>query len=136
MQALDASLVVSERHIAFAAKKAFAAMSRGRNVAKDPGVEIMRYASGERQIERAMAMGISDSTERVALILAAAKDDCRWPTPAELSSLLVLDESGCHFEGDKVREMFGISAREIEVVGEDRIEELVIERVALVDTYR
>jgi tRNA threonylcarbamoyladenosine modification (KEOPS) complex Cgi121 subunit len=35
-----------------------------------------------------------------------------------------------------VKETFNISPEEIEVVGEERIDELVIERVALVDTYR
>ena len=35
-----------------------------------------------------------------------------------------------------VKETFNISSEEIEAVGEERIEDLVIERVALVDTYR
>ena len=61
MQALDADKVVSERHISFAAEKALAAFSERRNIAKDAGMEIMRYASGERQIERALFMGVSGS---------------------------------------------------------------------------
>ncbi len=72
VQALDADKVVSERHIFFATEKAFAAFSQGRNIAKDVGMEIMRYASGERQIERALQMGISDCTKRIALILATS----------------------------------------------------------------
>jgi tRNA threonylcarbamoyladenosine modification (KEOPS) complex Cgi121 subunit len=35
-----------------------------------------------------------------------------------------------------VKETFNISSAEIEAVGEDRLEDLVIERVALADTYR
>jgi len=58
LQALNADLVVSERHIRFAAEKALQAFSEGRNIAKDPGMEIMRYASGERQIERAFFLGV------------------------------------------------------------------------------
>ncbi len=37
---------------------------------------------------------------------------------------------------EAVREAFNISSAEMEAVGEGRIEDLVIERVALVDTYR
>ena len=36
----------------------------------------------------------------------------------------------------QLREAFNISSAEMEAVGEGRIEDLVIERVALVDTYR
>ena len=75
-QALDADLVVSERHIFFAAEKALAAFSEGRNIAKNRGMEIMRYASGERQIERAFVIGITDSTERIALVLANPGEGC------------------------------------------------------------
>ncbi|MCX6669774.1 MAG: KEOPS complex subunit Cgi121 [Methanothrix sp.] len=136
MQALDADKVVSERHIRFAAEKALAAISQGRNIAKDPGMEIMRYASGERQIERALAMGISDSTERMVLLLASLGDESHWPDASELSSLMKLDLRGCSFKEEAVKDAFNISMQEIETVGEGRIEELVIERVALVDTYR
>jgi len=135
VQALDADKVVSERHIILAAEKAFAAISQGRNIAKDPGMEIMRYASGERQIEKALAMGICDSTERMVLILASTGKS-HWPEVSELSRLIALDGRGCSFKAEAVKEAFNISAEEIEAVGEERMAELVIERVALVDTYR
>ena len=57
VQALDADKVVSERHISFATEKALAAIREKRNIARDAGMEIMRYASGERQIERAHGYG-------------------------------------------------------------------------------
>jgi KEOPS complex subunit Cgi121 len=98
-------------------------------------MEIMRYASGERQIERALAMGLSPSTERLALILASFGRDCQWPSAAELSRLVEPDGSGCSFNSQAVREVFHISSQEMDAVGEDKIEELVLERVALVDTY-
>jgi KEOPS complex subunit Cgi121 len=133
---MDADKVVSEKHIAFAAEKALAAFDLGRNIAKDPGVEILRYAAGERQIERAMLMGISDATERVALVLVRSKSDGRWPDKEELSGIIEQDEQGCSFQIKAVKETFNISEEEIEAVGIDRVEELVIERVALVETYR
>ncbi len=134
IQALDADLVVSERHLEFAAGKALHAFACGRNVAKDPGVEILRYASGERQIERALAMGVSDSTERIALVMASSGGE--WPSPSELSALVESDGLGCSFKTEAVRETFNISSEEIEAVGGARIPDLVLERVALVETCR
>ena len=136
VQALDADKVVSERHIYFAAEKALAAFSEKRNIAKDRGMEIMRYASGERQIERALSMGISDGTKRIALVLACTGSQCRWPDASELSRLIEPDGAGCSFSAKAVEEAFNISSEELQSVGEARIEDLVIERVALVDTYR
>jgi KEOPS complex subunit Cgi121 len=136
IQAFDADKVVSEEHISFATEKAFAAISEKRNVAKDAGMEIMRYASGERQIERALSMGVSNSTKRIALILAASADECRWPNASEISRVLDVDGQGCSFCREAIKETFNITQEEIDAVGADRIEDLVIERVALVDANR
>lgn len=136
VQALDADKVASERHIRFAAEKALAAFSEQRNIAKDAGMEIMRYASGERQIERALFMGISDRTERIALVIAGPGDRSCWPDASDLSRILDLDGQGISLCVNAIKEAFNISSEELEAVGEERIADLVIERVALVDTYR
>lgn len=138
IQALDADKVVSDKHLLFAAEKAIRAFAEGRNIAKDLGVEILRYASGERQIERALSMGLSSTTQRVALILSSrSSEPCgRMPGASELSSIVEEDGLGCSFKAAAVKEAFRISQEEIEAAGEDRISDLVLERVALVDTYR
>jgi len=136
IQALDADKVVSETHLIFAAEKAMAAFSQGRNIAKDPGLEILRYASGERQINGALDMGVADSTERIALILTAFGKSCSLPDDSELSEIVAQDGKGCAFQPEAVKKTFCISPEEIDAVGEARIPDLVLERVALVDTYR
>ncbi len=128
--ALEAEKVVSEKHAAFAAKKALRAIFENRNVAKNVSVEILRYASGQRQIERALSMGISKTTTRVALIVVE-----NGTTP-ELSDAIDLDDKGPSWNCKAVREAFEIGDDEIEAVGYDRIPDLVLERVALVDAYR
>jgi len=136
VQALDADKVVSKKHLLFATEKAISAFKQRRNIAKDAGMEILRYASGERQIDRALNMGVSDRTERIALILASWGSKCSWPDEGDLTRLLQPDGLGCSCRYDAVKEAFNISSAELEAVGEDRIEDLVIERVALADTYR
>ncbi|OPY48854.1 MAG: Kinase binding protein CGI-121 [Methanosaeta sp. PtaU1.Bin112] len=132
-QALDADMIASERHICFAVQKALAAFSEQRNIAKDAGMEIMRYASGERQIERCLFMRVSERTERIALVLVGCRP---LPDDRELSMIIDLDGKGCLLCAKALIEAFNISSEELSAVGEDRIEDLVIERVALVDTYR
>jgi len=135
-QALDARLVVSEKHIQFAVKKALSAFSDGRNIANDPGMEIMRYASGERQIERALAMGVSDQTRRIALVMARVDSQGEWPDNRELCQIIEQDGESGLFDPGAIKDVFNISSQELQAVGEERMEDLVIERVALVETYR
>lgn len=129
IQAMDASMIVSDLHAAFAAEKAMAAFAGGRNVAKDPGIEILRYASGQRQIERALALGISATTERAVLVVIGDVPD------EDLEQLIEQDGTAITFDEDKVRRYFDITDVEIEAAGRDKLPELVMERVALVDAY-
>jgi KEOPS complex subunit Cgi121 len=136
-QVLDADIVVSERHLYFAVEKALLAFSEGKNIAKDVGMEILRYASGERQIERALSKGFTDSTERIALILIAnPKADWHWPEPSELSEVVIIDGYGCSFKPEEVRVAFNITTEELEAANEAKLPDLVIERVALAETFR
>ena len=138
IQAFDADKVASERHLIFAIEKAFAAFSEERNIAKDLGVEILRYASGERQIERALSIGVSGSTKRIALAIISPEfaGAPAWPDCSELSQLIEVDGIGCSFKLDALRETFNISEDEIRASDEARFPDLVLERVALVDTIR
>ena len=138
IQAFDADKVASERHLIFAIEKALLAFSEERNIAKDLGVEILRYASGERQIERALSIGVSGSTKRVALAIIRPEfaGALAWPDSSELSRLIEVDGMGASFKLDALRETFNISEDEIRAADETRIPDLVLERVALVDTIR
>lgn len=130
VQAMDASYLVSESHAALAAEKALLAFAEERNVAKDLGLEILRYASGKRQIERALCLGVSEVTGRVALVVVENG------TPLDTSDIIEVDGDGPCWSRAAVREAFEIGDAEIEAVGEERIPDLVLERVALLDAYR
>jgi KEOPS complex subunit Cgi121 len=136
LQALDADKVVNEKHIALAAEMALAAFEERRNIAMDLGVEILRYASAQRQIERALAMGISDSTKRIALVAVASGSGHNLFAEAEICRLIELDGAGSSYRAEAVRETFDISEEEIQAAGESKIPDLVLERVALMDAYR
>ncbi|MDW7730896.1 MAG: KEOPS complex subunit Cgi121, partial [Methanolobus sp.] len=58
IQAMDAGKIAGEKHVIFAIEKALRAIDNNCNAAKDPGIEIMRYASGKRQIGEAFSMGV------------------------------------------------------------------------------
>jgi KEOPS complex subunit Cgi121 len=137
IQGLNADLIAGERHLHFAVGKALRAVAAGRNIAKDPGVEIMRYASGERQIERSFSIGLRKEENNAVFVLLGKMDNLILA----LSSLKeLIEEKPCSellaYSDSKrqgILSVFGITDAEIEASGEEHIPELVIERVALVD---
>lgn len=85
IQAMNAELIAGDEHIISAVKKAIRAVDRKRNIASDLGLEILLYAAGRRQIERALAIGVSESNlgenaKRVAIVIvdASARGEKIW----------------------------------------------------------
>ncbi|MDD2339486.1 MAG: KEOPS complex subunit Cgi121 [Methanosarcina sp.] len=137
IQGLNADLIAGERHLHFAVGKALRAIAAGRNIAKDPGIEIMRYASGERQIERSFLIGLHEGENNAVFVLLGKMDNLalalysikKLIIEKPCSELLAYSES----KRQGILSVFGITDAEIEASGEEHIPELVIERVALAD---
>lgn len=137
IQGLNADLIAGERHLHFAVGKALRAVATGRNVAKDPGIEIMRYAAGERQIERSFSIGLHEGENNAVFILLGKMDNLllafselrKFIEEKPCSELLAYSDS----KRKGILSLFRITDAEIEASGEGHIPELVIERVALAD---
>jgi KEOPS complex subunit Cgi121 len=130
--ALDADKLAGEKHLMFAIEKAMNSSRTGRNIAKDPGKEIMLYAAGTRQINRAMKIGVHQGKNNIALV--AIGEDIDISAFDEIASGNVL-----RYERSKnpvLMDFFNITDEEIRAVGVDKVPELVLERVALVDVMK
>ena len=131
IQALDADKIAGEEHIRFAVEKAINSFRTGTAIANDLSKEIMLYAAGTRQINRAVKVGIHKGENNIVIVAVGdAKlsgfDEIR-PAP-----VLAYDQS----KKETLMKAFGITEKELEAVGEDKLLELVIERVALVDVIK
>ena len=137
IQGLNADLIAGERHLHLAIRKALRAVAAGKNIAKDPGIEVMRYAAGERQIERSFSIGLREGVNNAVFVLFGKMDN----VILALSTIReLIDEKPCsellNYSDSKrkgILPLFGITDAEIEASGEEHIPELVIERVALAD---
>ncbi|MBC7086399.1 MAG: hypothetical protein H5T43_08600 [Methanomethylovorans sp.] len=137
IQCLNADLVAGEKHLLFAVTKALRAFDQGKNAAKDMGIEIMRYASGKRQIEEAFSMGVHEGLNNIVFIIIGemqAVSSCMDILKKMINTHDVI--SYLPFKREKIMEQFEITAEELAVVGEQMIPALVIERVALVDILK
>jgi len=160
VQAFDARYVVDRTHLERAVDLADRAIARGENVARDRAVEILCYAAGRRQIERALTMGVSTGeTPAVVLVDAGSngessdvesavsagvdEDENGTGTMAEreaaavVESMDVLDPRKTlgDYDPELVCAFFDVGEAELAVVDGD-LPALVHERVALLDVEK
>ena len=101
------------------------------NVARSLAVEFVVYASGERQIADALAkMGIRYDTTEFAVVVFGG-DAARALEVLDLTR----DDDVLAATPAKIR-AFGLTDAEIASVPPDRVADLVLERVALVDLLK
>lgn len=128
IQALDADKLAGDRHIRFAVKKAVNSFKTGTNIANDLAKEIMIYASGTRQISKAMGFGIRKGENNIVLVAVGEEPDLSEFSEIMPKRVLEYNDS----KKEAIMRAFNITKEEVEAAGEEKIPELVLERVALV----
>tara|TARA_A100001037_G_scaffold298435_1_gene322152 strand:+ start:7969 stop:8460 length:492 start_codon:yes stop_codon:yes gene_type:complete len=130
IQSLDARYVAGTSHLSLAAKYSKRAFDRGETIAKDPAIEFILYASGRRQINRAMEMCIGPETTEIVIITYGEKEKEASDSLREL--IIPTDVINPIQNMDVIRTFFNITMAELEVTSND-IESLVLERVSLLN---
>ncbi|MFW6437053.1 MAG: KEOPS complex subunit Cgi121 [Halococcoides sp.] len=125
VQAVDARYLVDRDHLERAVALADRERAAGEAIARDPAVEILLYAAGRRQIDRALEMGLSRTAHDVAIVTpGSAVERLRsapWLDPGPVFETV---------DRERVREYFEITDRELAATRGD-LADLVRERVAL-----
>ena len=147
IQAMDAELVAGEAHIKSAVQKAVRAIRQGDSITNDLSMEVLLYAAGRRQIERALAMGVSVGDNKKVIIviiddtndkdLDAIADELKQRVGLEEQPMEELEsETDTEEKRNKLMRFFNITDAEIAAVGERKLKMLVLERVALLEVYK
>jgi len=134
VQAFDARYVVDRTHLERAVACADRARERGEAVARDRGVEVLLYAAGRRQIDRALAMGI-DAGRTPAVVLVDGGDEAAAAGAVRDLDAVTPGETLGEYDRERVREFFDVSDAELAAAGGD-LAALVHERVALLAVER
>lgn len=126
---LDARFIFGSIHIESAIDCASRSFERGVNIAKDFGIEIVRYASGERQISDAIdKIWAKPKSNKIILIIIGKSNAKKILYELGLKG----DNSALAADGKDIRE-FGITEQQIATVQNDKQIDLVLEKIALLD---
>jgi KEOPS complex subunit Cgi121 len=131
VQAFDARYVAGREHLEAAVRSARRALANDDGIADDPPVEILLYAAGRRQIDRALTIGVEEGQGPVVVVVdghddgdeaaAAGAVEARLEPTATLG--VARDEAG-------IRTYFDIGDAELAATDASLVD-LVVERVAL-----
>ena len=157
VQAFDAGLVVDRQHLERAVELADRERARGEGIARDRAVEILLYAAGRRQIDRALDLGVGPgATPAVVLVdappeaasrgdddrgneqvdgAAAATDAGETAAADAVRNLLEPAETLGDYDDGRIREFFDVDEAELAATAAD-LPALVRERVALLVVNR
>lgn len=129
---MNADLVFGKDHVESAIEHADRAFKRGTNVATSKMMEVMLYASGERQLSTAIKkLGLKKGTTRVVLVVS----DSRRVDEVLRDLKISRDDSVLEGRAEKLR-AFGLSQKALGSVAKGMVLDLVLERVAFVDTLK
>jgi tRNA threonylcarbamoyladenosine modification (KEOPS) complex Cgi121 subunit len=145
VQFFNADLVATWQHLYFAALNALLAFRNRENISRSLEVEVILYASAERQIRKAIEfMGVKRSSANIALVLIAKKPESATIALSAVTKCIGSepDETVLKLSKEKtklIRKAFDISKTEIETVAEKNqigqaLVDLVIEKMALLPT--
>jgi len=158
----DARYLVGREHVERATRLAARAFRRGENVAETRAIEVLCYAAGRRQIDRALELGISTGETPIVVAVSSVEGGDRSDR-SERDDRNERDEteSGAHererdateaveraldpgferadvlgaYDEELVREFFGVTETELAAT-DAGLAELVGERVALLDVEK
>jgi KEOPS complex subunit Cgi121 len=132
VQAFDARHVVDRAHLERAVELADRAAERGEAIARDRAVEILLYAAGRRQINRALEMGVSAG--EVPLVVVVDGGDEAGAADA-VRDLIDPAETLGEYDRGRVLEYFDVTEAELAATS-GTLADLVRERVALLAVER
>ena len=128
VQAVDARYVAGRRHLEAAVRSARRAVEHDDAIADDPALEVLLYAAGRRQIERALAMGVSEGGGPVVVVVDGGDEAAAAAEVGEQVEPTDTLETGR--DEALIRDYFDIGDAELDAT-DASLEDLVVERVAL-----
>ncbi len=145
VQFFNADLVATWEHLYFAVVDALTAFTTRRSISKNLAVEVMLYASAQRQIRKAIELlGVKPGCPEVAVVVVAAAHEAVEAALKSISKHFdqkqddkVLELSPAKVQN--IRRVFALTDEELAVVTKDgdvdrALVDLVIERMALLAT--
>lgn len=142
VQVFDATAIYSKDHLLSATIHARRAFQQGTNSTESLALEILLYAAGERQIEKAIRkIGVQKGTQQMVFLLTNTCSKKKITIDKTVKKRLLRkfeltpEKKTCKGNRETLKR-FGITDRELSTIPKDCFGEIILEKVALVDIIK
>lgn len=140
LQVLNAEMIYGKDHVLSAADHAIRAFKEKRQSLDSLSLEILLYASGERQIKKAIKkMGIKQGKQQCAIVIidVSGKRSSLTTIIKKMLETFHFIQDDTILEGNKeTLKRFGISETELRTVSEKNYQDVILEKIAMVDVIK
>ncbi len=130
---LSAEYIADREHAEVASRKAIDSWREGKNVARALPIEIMLYASANRQINQALEMGVKPNSKNRVVAVLVGEEGCiskfKEVTGFKEEEVLDIGEE----KAENLKRFFKINEEELAVTGAEKLPDIIKERVVLFD---
>ena len=140
IQIFNAAMIYGKRHIQSAVEHAIRAMNEKRMSTQSMEMEVLLYAAGERQLNHAIPkMGIKSGEITVVIVFLAEhnqRKDLYVARNLFVKDFLIHEDDAVLIPSIDTLDRWGFSKEEMEAVEIESYEDLILERVAMVDIIK
>lgn len=137
IQIFNADLIYGKNHLLSAYEHSDRAFKTNTNTTNSLEMEIILYAAGERQIKLAIPkIGIKNGDSNIAIILIKNKNFQTKLIDELLLRLSLIQDDSVLLSNINTLNKFGIKNAELDTISELEYEDLILEKVALVDILK
>jgi tRNA threonylcarbamoyladenosine modification (KEOPS) complex Cgi121 subunit len=140
IQLFNAKMISGKTHLELALSHALRAIQERRMTTQSLEMEILLYASGERQLKHAIPkIGVKPGKSWLAIIFItnADNEDGLYDLVDEYTSRFKINRDDAVLKASKKKIIkWGISEKEIQTLKDKKYEELIFERIAMVDVIK
>jgi len=142
IQVFNADMIYGKNHLFSSVEHAKRAMEGKTNTTNSLIMEILLYASGERQLKLAIPkMGIKEGQSNIAFLFILNNKKIKTKMVGilidEMLKLFSLCRNDAILDGDmSILKRFCIDENEIRTVTEDKYGDLILEKIAMVDIIK
>lgn len=132
---MNAEMMAGRRHAEEAIRQALRAEEEGSMTARSLEMEVLLYASGQRQTSIAMGFGLHEGGMLTWIGMVPPSEEA-WRKIGQLITPCPDEEELPAGRIPALRKLYSITDDEISTVGRERIADLVIERTALLNILK
>jgi KEOPS complex subunit Cgi121 len=132
----DAEKLAGRVHAETALRHAYRSFMQGSTISNSFEMEALLYAAGTRQCSAAASFGLHEGENHLYVCCCPAPEGIWKDLAMHMQFDRETDEIISHDKAARLMSLFDITPEEIATTGQDRIRDLVLERVALLDVSK